>query len=187
MGEALARVCLDIPSPSVGLLNIGSEETKGNRVVQEAAEILKKTGILENYAGFVEGTDITAGTTDVVVTDGFTGNVALKTAEGTAHFIKEQIKMAVNRSIGGRIGALMLRRSLKRAFARIDPRIYNGAIFLGFGALAVKSHGGADSFAFSHALRFVARVAQQDLIAHVKAYIDKRSFAEESASGDSET
>jgi glycerol-3-phosphate acyltransferase PlsX len=147
--------------------------------VQEAAEILKRTGLLERYAGFVEGTDITAGTVDVVVTDGFTGNIALKTAEGTAQFIKDQLKVAVSRSVKARIGALMLRHTLQNAFARIDPRIYNGAVFLGFSALAVKSHGGADAFAFSHALKFAVRVARQDLLAHVRTYIDKWSSAEE--------
>jgi glycerol-3-phosphate acyltransferase PlsX len=182
MGEALARVCLDIPAPSVGILNIGSEDTKGNRVVQEAAETLKRTGLLGHYAGFVEGTDIAAGTVDVIVTDGFTGNVALKTAEGTAQFIKDQLKTAVSHSLKARIGALMLRHKLQDAFARFDPRIYNGAIFLGFGALVVKSHGGADAFAFAHALKFAVRVARQNLLAHVKTYIDKWSSAEKMVS-----
>jgi glycerol-3-phosphate acyltransferase PlsX len=178
MGEALAQVCLEIPAPSVGLLNIGSEDTKGNHVVQGAANILKKTQLLKNYQGFVEGTDLSVGTVDVIVTDGFTGNVALKTEEGAIHFIKDQIKIAMDHSIGAKIGAFLLYQPLKKVFSRMDPRLYNGAVLLGLSSLAVKSHGGADGFAFAQALKFTVNVARQNLLARVKTYIDKLSSLE---------
>ncbi|MDR1267155.1 MAG: phosphate acyltransferase PlsX [Holosporales bacterium] len=179
LGEALAQIVLGVPSPSVGLLNIGSEETKGNHTVQEAADILKHARILKNYAGFLEGTDICAGTADVVVTDGFTGNVVLKTIEGSIHFVKDRIKGAIRPSAGMWLSALLLRRSMKKIFANLDPRIYNGAVLLGLDALAVKSHGGADDFAFAQALKFTVNVARQNLIGRVKGSLDKLSSLEE--------
>jgi glycerol-3-phosphate acyltransferase PlsX len=182
MGEALTQACLGISAPSIGLLNIGSENTKGNRIVQEAAEILTKTDLLKNYIGFVEGTDIMAGTVDVVVTDGFTGNVALKTIEGSMRFVKEQVGRAVKKSIGTRISAFILYRTLKKAFTRFDPRIYNGAVLLGLNALAVKSHGNVDAFSFAHALKFTVNVARQDLLTHVKTYVDRWASTEEGTS-----
>jgi glycerol-3-phosphate acyltransferase PlsX len=178
MGEALAQVCLEISAPNVSILNIGSEDTKGNHVVQEAASILKKTQLLKNYQGFVEGSDLSVGTADVIVTDGFTGNVALKTAEGTIDFLKNQINVAMKHSIGAKVGALLLYQPLKKVFSRMDPRIYNGAILLGLSSLAVKSHGGADGFAFAQALKFTINVARQNLLARVKTYIDKLSSLE---------
>ena len=150
MGSVLVSAVDNIPRPSVGLLNIGQEEMKGNESVKEAAQLLAASDI--HYVGFVEGDDIYRGTANVVVCDGFVGNVALKSSEGVAsmigHFIREEFhRSAWNRAIG--FIALPVLRALRR---RIDPREYNGASFVGLRRIVIKSHGGADVVAFSRAI-----------------------------------
>jgi len=151
MGDAFARAVLGLPNPSIGLLNVGSEELKGDDRVRQAADILRAdTGI--NFYGFVEGHDITAGTVDVVVTDGFTGNVALKTGEGALKLMRELLKQVFTSTIPARLGYLLARPALDRLREWMDPRRYNGAILLGLSGVVVKSHGGTDAMGFAHAV-----------------------------------
>lgn len=152
MGAVFSRTVLGVMEPSCGLLNVGVEEIKGHAELQQAASYLKKMKKTINFHGFIEGDDIAAGTTDVVVSDGFTGNIALKTTEGTARLIKEFLGEAFRSSISSRIGFLLARRGLRKMRDRIDPRRYNGAVFLGLAGIAVKSHGAADAFGFANAI-----------------------------------
>lgn len=152
LGTCFARTVLRIETPSVGILNIGSEDKKGHETLHDAAEILQSITFPGKYIGFVEGNDITTGNVDVVVTDGFTGNVALKTAEGVGKFISQVLKEEFGGSLLGKIGYLIASGSMKRAKNRMDPRVYNGALFLGLSQVCIKSHGSADAFAFSRAI-----------------------------------
>lgn len=152
MGDAYARAVLGIAAPRIGLLNVGSEEMKGHDEVKEAHRILRSGTIPVEYHGFVEGNDILEGTTDVVVTDGFTGNIALKTAEGASRLIYSTLKSAIENSFAAKIGYLLARPAIRMALKRFDPRRLNGAILLGLNGIAVKSHGGADAKSFANAI-----------------------------------
>jgi len=152
MGAIFCRTVLGRSDPSIGLLNIGTEELKGHDEVRIAASILRDRPIPGHLYGFVEGNDITAGTVDVVVTDGFSGNVALKSIEGTAHLISHFLKQAFASSLIARLGYLLSRGAFKRLKSRIDPRRYNGAMFLGLQGICVKSHGGTDAEGFANAI-----------------------------------
>jgi glycerol-3-phosphate acyltransferase PlsX len=152
MGDVFARTVLGLVEPTVGLLNVGAEDLKGNDAVREASARLRMTMTPIRFYGFVEGDDITAGTVDVVVTDGFTGNVAVKTAEGTAKLFGEFLEAAFRHSLMARIGYIFARRALRNLRLRSDPRRYNGAMFLGLNGIAVKSHGSADAFGFANAI-----------------------------------
>lgn len=158
MGEVFARNVLGLEKPLVGLLNIGEEDLKGNQVVKKAATVLQKSNLAIRFKGFVEGTDIGAGTVDVIVTDGFTGNVALKTAEGTAKLYSHFLKEALMSSAISRLGAMLAGPALQAMRARVDPRFYNGAMFLGLNGVCVKSHGGTDAVGFSCAVRVAVRL-----------------------------
>jgi len=147
MGEMFARTVLGSLRPTVGLLNVGSEEVKGHEELREAHAILKEGGLA--YNGFVEGDDIAAGTVDVVVADGFSGNVALKSAEGTAKLVNEFVRQTFKSSLLAAIGYLFARRALIKLRARVDPRRYNGATFLGLNGIVVKCHGGSDALGFA--------------------------------------
>ncbi len=151
MGSALVTAIEGIERPTVGLLNIGEEDIKGNDVVKDAAELLKASGL--NFYGNVEGDDIYKGTTDVVVCDGFVGNVALKTSEGLAQMLYAFLKSEFTRNPLTRMAALLVYPVLKAFKRRIDPRRYNGATLVGLKGVVVKSHGGADRLAFVHALK----------------------------------
>ncbi|MFL1463770.1 phosphate acyltransferase PlsX [Roseococcus sp. DSY-14] len=151
MGDAFARAVLGLPAPTLGLLNVGSEELKGDDRVKEAAEVLKLQPGLA-FHGFVEGHDIAAGTVDVVVTDGFTGNVALKTGEGALKLMRDLLRQVFTSSIPARAGYLLARPALDRLREWMDPRRYNGAILLGLNGVVVKSHGGTDATGFAHAV-----------------------------------
>ncbi len=153
MGDAYARAMLGIAKPKVGLLNVGSEEMKGHDEVKDAHRILRSGDIPVDYHGFVEGNDILEGTTHVVVTDGFTGNIALKTAEGASRLIYGTLKTAIESSFAAKIGYLLARPAIRMAMKRFDPRRLNGAILLGLNGIAVKSHGGADAKSFANAIR----------------------------------
>jgi glycerol-3-phosphate acyltransferase PlsX len=152
MGDAFARAVLGLPSPSIGLMNVGSEELKGDDRVREAAEVLRggHTGL--NFHGFVEGHDIGAGTVDVIVTDGFTGNVALKTGEGVFKLMRDMLRQVFTSTIPARLGYILARPALDRLREWMDPRRYNGAILLGLNGVVVKSHGGTDATGFAHAI-----------------------------------
>lgn len=152
MGEVFARTVLGTVAPSCGLLNVGSEEIKGHAELQQAAAYLRQMSEAFNFHGFVEGDDIAAGTTDVIVSDGFTGNIALKTTEGAIRLIKEFLGDAFRSSLSARLGYIFARRGLRKMRDRIDPRRYNGAVFVGLTGIAVKSHGGADAFGFANAI-----------------------------------
>ncbi len=151
MGEAFARAVLGLTAPSVGLLNVGSEELKGDERVRQAAEQLRDH-LGAGFHGFVEGHDITAGTVDVVVTDGFTGNIALKTGEGAMKLMRDLLRQVFTSSITARMGYLLARPALDRLREFMDPRRYNGAILIGLNGVVVKSHGGTDAIGFAHAL-----------------------------------
>lgn len=148
--------------PTVGLLNIGSEDTKGPEYIRDAAAILSRIKFPGEYYGFVEGDDITKGTVDVIVCDGYAGNIALKTAEGVGKFIRQAMKDAFGSSPLAIIGGFLAYFALRNLKKRIDPRLYNGGVFLGLNGLCIKSHGGADTLAFSSALLVAIRLARQD-------------------------
>lgn len=169
MGEAFHRAVHHVEKPTIGLLNVGSEDIKGREEVRAAAELLRSGAFDLDYRGFVEGDDIAKGTVDVVVTDGFTGNIALKTAEGTARFISGLMKEALTSSLQSKIGALIASPALKAMRRRIDPGSVNGGPLLGLNGLVVKSHGGADARGFGNAIRVALDLAESDYAAKVAA------------------
>jgi len=169
MGEAFARAILGLERPTVGLLNVGSEDAKGHDAVKSAAHLLRNASLPMEYAGFVEGGDISDGTVDVVVTDGFTGNVALKTAEGTARLVVHFLRQALRSSFFGRIGGLIASGALKALRRKLDPSSSNGGIFLGLNGIVVKSHGGADAMGFAGALDMAIDMADAGVIARIVA------------------
>ena len=152
MGDVFARTVLGLTAPSIGLLNVGSEELKGDDTLRLAAETLRASHIAPQFVGFVEGHDIAAGTTDVVVTDGFTGNVALKTGEGALKLIGDLLRQVFRTSLASRLAYLLARPGLDRLREWLDPRRYNGAVMLGLNGVVVKSHGGTDAQGFAHAI-----------------------------------
>jgi len=152
MGEVFARTVLGLQQPTIGLLNVGEEPVKGRDAVKAASAILRDSRLPIRFEGFVEGDDIAAGSVDVVVTDGFTGNIALKTAEGTAHLLREFVRQAFKSSLLAKLGFVLARRALKKMHVRTDPRRYNGAMFLGLNGIAVKSHGSTDALGFANAI-----------------------------------
>ena len=152
LGDVFARTVLGLIQPTVGILNVGSEDMKGHDEVRAAAARLREEGCPVRFHGFVEGNDIGAGTVDVVVTDGFTGNIALKTAEGTARLYGQFVRAAFRHSVTARLGYLFAANALRRLRERLDPRRYNGAVFLGLDGIAVKSHGGTDALGFANAV-----------------------------------
>ncbi len=152
MGEMFARVVLGLPAPTFGLLNIGSEEGKGDEILRGAAATLRESPIGKQFHGFVEGHDIAGGTVDVVVTDGFTGNVALKTGEGALKLVGELLKGVFSSGPLAKMGYILARGGLQRLRELLDPRRYNGAVLLGLNGVVVKSHGGADAQGFAHAV-----------------------------------
>jgi phosphate acyltransferase len=152
MGEVFARAVLGIAKPTVGLLNVGTEEVKGHDTIREAAAALKAIDLPIEFRGFVEGTDVTSGKVDVVVTDGFTGNVALKVAEGTVALYSQFLREAFKSSLAAKLGYYLARPALQLARQRLDPRRYNGAMFLGLNGIVVKSHGGTDALGFANAI-----------------------------------
>ncbi|MEQ8964628.1 MAG: phosphate acyltransferase PlsX [Azospirillaceae bacterium] len=152
MGSVFAKAVLNLERPSVGVLNIGAEALKGNETVKEAAARLRGIELPGTFHGFVEGNDVPAGTVDVVVTDGFTGNVALKIAEGTAKLYTEWLRRTFRSSIAARLGYLLARNAFAKLRKRADPRQYNGAMFLGLRGICVKSHGGTDAKGFANAV-----------------------------------
>ncbi|MCR4377351.1 MAG: phosphate acyltransferase PlsX [Rhodospirillales bacterium] len=153
MGEVFARHVLHIDKPSIGILNVGTEGLKGNDSVKQAAAILYETRLPIDFRGFVEGDSIGLGKVDVIVTDGFTGNVALKTVEGVARLFSDALKQELKGSIWGMLGALIAKPAIDSFRTRFDPRRYNGAMFLGLGGICVKSHGGTDGLGFFHAIK----------------------------------
>ncbi|MDY6924491.1 MAG: phosphate acyltransferase PlsX [Pseudomonadota bacterium] len=174
MGEAFhAAVHGSDRAPTIGLLNVGSEDMKGHEEVREAARILREGGFGLDYKGFVEGDDIAKGTVDVVVTDGFTGNIALKTAEGVARFISALLKEALTSSVSARAGALLALPALTRMRQRIDPSAINGGPLLGLNGIVVKSHGGADAKGYGNAIRIAVDLARSDYLQKVSDSLNR--------------
>ena len=163
MGDAFAKVILGIKEPKVCLLNVGEEETKGSEVIRAAAEDLRSGDYPVNFGGYIEGDGIAVGEADVVVTDGFTGNVALKTAEGTARICISYIKEALNSSLLAKLGALLASSALKKVSKKMDPRRHNGAMFLGLNGISVKSHGGTDYIGFANAIYVALELAKNNI------------------------
>jgi glycerol-3-phosphate acyltransferase PlsX len=162
MGEVYARVMLGVSKPRVGLLNVGTEELKGDDVVRGAAAMLRDSRLPIDFHGFVEGTDVTEGAVDVVVTDGFTGNVALKIAEGTAAMFTAALKEVFEAGgLRAKLGFLLGRPAFKAFRDKFDPRRYNGAMFLGLNGVVVKSHGGTDALGFSAAIAVAADLVRK--------------------------
>jgi glycerol-3-phosphate acyltransferase PlsX len=169
MGDVFARTVLGLTAPSIGLLNIGSEELKGNDRVRDAAEILRQSPIGKQFHGFVEGHDIAAGTTDVVVTDGFTGNIALKTGEGALKLIGELLRQVFRSSLAAKLAYWLARPGLDRLREWLDPRRYNGAVMLGLNGVVVKSHGGTDGEGFAHAVDVAVDMVVHHFNDHIRA------------------
>ena len=177
MGAAFHRAVHGVATPTVGLLNVGVEDMKGHEEVREAHKLLSEAGLDVDYRGFVEGDDIAKGTVDVVVTDGFTGNVALKTAEGTARFISSLLKETLTSSLWAKMGALSAAPALQRMKSRIDPRTINGGPLLGLNGIVVKSHGGTDAVGFANALKVAVDLARSDYAAEIARNMERLSTA----------
>lgn len=173
MGEAFARAIRGVERPSIGILNVGSEEQKGHDEVRRAAELIKASGLDLNYKGFIEGNDISAGTVDVVVTDGFSGNIALKTAEGTARLVAGFVREALTSSPVAKAGALLASGGLRRLKERMDPSNVNGGVLLGLNGVSVKSHGATDAKGFATALRLAADLSESDFHTEVANQLAK--------------
>ena len=169
MGSSLYKSLYQNESPNVALLNIGSEELKGNETIKETFQLLNdKKNKNFNFAGYIEGNELMNGDVNVIVSDGFTGNVALKTAEGTANFITQELKKALQGSFLGKISSLLNISNLRKFKKRLDPRLYNGAIFIGLDAPVIKSHGGTDFIGFSNSLDVCNRIIKGNLINKIK-------------------
>ena len=173
MGEAFHAAVHGGGKPTIGILNVGSEDMKGHEEVREAARILREGGFGLAYKGFVEGDDIAKGTVDVVVTDGFTGNIALKTAEGVARFISALMKEALTSSVSAKAGALLALPALRRMRQKIDPSAINGGPLLGLNGIVVKSHGGADAKGFGNAIRIAVELARSDYLKKVSESLNR--------------
>ena len=170
LGSALFKSLFPGEKPKVSLLNIGSEEIKGTETLKNASKKLKKLSSEDNfiYKGYIEGNDIMSGDSNVIVTDGFTGNIALKTAEGTAKFITTNLKMSLSENFLAKISIIFSYFSLKRFKEKLDPRKYNGAIFLGLNGPVVKSHGGTDSTGFYHSVDLCYKIIKGNLLSEIK-------------------
>ena len=172
MGSALHKSLFDSEDSKVALLNIGSEELKGNNIIKNTYQILnEKKNPLFEFKGYIEGNHIMDGNVNVIVTDGFTGNVALKTAEGTANFINSELKNAFNSSIIGKLSAILNIKNLKKFKKKLDPRLYNGAILLGLDRPVIKSHGSTDEIGFANSLKVCEKIIKGKLIDKIKKNI----------------
>ena len=172
MGASLYTSLYPNEKPNIGLLNIGSEELKGNETIKQTFQILnEKKSNNYNFAGYIEGNQIMDGNINVIISDGFTGNIALKTAEGTANFIVKELKNIMTNSILGKLSAFLNFANLNKFKKRLDPRLYNGAIFLGLDSPVVKSHGGTDFIGFSNSLDVCNRIVKGNLIEKIKRNI----------------
>ena len=173
MGSSLFKSLYPNVDAKVALLNIGSEEIKGNEIIKETYQQLNKKNNQDfEFKGYIEGNQLMNGDVNVIVTDGFTGNVALKTAEGTANFITGELKKTMTGSLIGKIASLLNFSNLKKFKARLDPRLYNGAIFIGLDSPVIKSHGGTDYIGFSNSLSVCSRIIRANLIEKIRSNIN---------------
>ncbi|NCW37409.1 MAG: phosphate acyltransferase PlsX, partial [Proteobacteria bacterium] len=173
MGASLYKSLYPNDDPNVALLNIGSEELKGNETIKETYQLLNEKNSQKgfNFSGYIEGNQLMNGDVNVIVADGFTGNVALKTAEGTANFITGELKKAMAGNLIGKISSFLNISNLRKFKKRLDPRLYNGAIFIGLDSPVVKSHGGTDYVGFSNSIDVCYKIVKGDLISKIKENI----------------
>lgn len=171
MGDALARSIFAKDNPSISLLNIGSENIKGHPLIRNSADVIQK--IFSNYVGYVEGNDIVRGIVDVIVCDGFSGNIALKSIEGTARVLLKEFKSVLKGGVLNKIAASILLKPLKSMAAKYDPRIHNGAILLGLNGVVVKSHGNSDALGTASAVKFAIQTVSDNVLDKIKAQMDK--------------
>ncbi len=173
MGAAMARALFEIERPTVGLLNVGVEEIKGQEEVKEAGRMLRDSPLTSlDYHGFVEGDDLGKGTVDVVVTEGFAGNIALKASEGTAKQIAEYLRAAMSRTLMARLGYLLAKGAFDRLREKMDPRKVNGGVFLGLNGVVVKSHGGTDAEGFAAAVAVARDMVRNGLLKKIEADLE---------------
>jgi glycerol-3-phosphate acyltransferase PlsX len=173
MGAAMARIVFDLERPTVGLLNVGTEEMKGIEAVKEAARLLREANFDHlAYHGFVEGDDLGKGTVDVVVTEGFSGNIALKTAEGTAKQMGAYLRQAMSRTLMAKIGYLFARKAFDTLRDKLDPRKVNGGVFLGLEGVVIKSHGGTDALGFASAVDIAYDMAHYELMQTIRSMLE---------------
>jgi glycerol-3-phosphate acyltransferase PlsX len=163
MGYAFAKAVLKIENPTIGLLNVGSEDLKGSDAVRAAAAMIKDSELAGAFYGYVEGNDICKGTVDVVVTDGFCGNITLKAIEGTAKMISSALKEGLSSSFLAKVGYLLASVSLGKVFKQFDPRLYNGAMLIGLNGIVVKSHGSTDKIGFANAIRVAMSLVEDKI------------------------
>ena len=179
MGDAYCRAVLKRDNPSIGLLNIGSEDIKGRDEIREAAQIIKESPLAEKFKGFVESDDIALGSVDVFVTDGFTGNIALKAIEGTARLMVNLLKDSAAKSFISKLGFALALPALKRLKKKMDPGRYNGAMLVGLKGISIKSHGGADAFGFANAVNVAVNTVKNDLVGNIVAQLENVHFLDE--------
>lgn len=173
MGSVFAKHALDLPQPRVALLNIGAEAMKGKEEIRRAARMLHNSQISINFKGFIEPHEIAEGAADVIVADGFTGNVALKTTEGTARLVVRLIKKTIKHSILAKIGLPFMLGVILKIRKSMDPRLYNGAMLIGLNGLTVKSHGGTDAVGYAVAIDNTAKLVRQDFVSTIRKEIEK--------------
>ena len=178
MGEVFARNELGLEQPSIGILNVGVEGLKGNEHVKKAAAILAESPLPIKFHGFVEGDDLSAGTVDVIVTDGFTGNIALKTAEGAVRLFGHYLKESLLSSLRTRLGALIARPALQTMRDRFDPRQYNGAMLVGLNGICIKSHGGTDGVGFANAIVAAVNLVRREFNERIREDLEELIAAE---------
>jgi glycerol-3-phosphate acyltransferase PlsX len=184
MGGAMARALFEIEKPLVGLLNVGVEEIKGQEEVKEAGRLIREAGLdTIDYFGFVEGDDLGKGTVDVVVTEGFTGNIALKTAEGTAKQIAEYLRAAMSRTWMAKLGYILAKGAFDRVREKMDPRKVNGGVFLGLNGIVIKSHGGTDAEGFAAAVDVGYDMARNGLTQKIENDLKKYHARQPSPAG----
>jgi glycerol-3-phosphate acyltransferase PlsX len=181
IGAIFARTVLGVPQPSIGLLNVGAEQLKGNETLRSAADVLRSIPLPGTFYGFIEGNDVPAGTVDVVVTDGFTGNVALKIAEGMGKLYSGFLQRTFRSSLMARIGYLMASGAFRKLRARVDPRRYNGGMFLGLSGVCVKSHGGTDAFGFANAIGVAVDLVAEGFNDRIREELKRIASAESPA------
>ena len=169
MGSSLFKSLFPQEQPKVALLNIGSEDIKGNEIIKGAHKILSEKKNNEfNFSGYIEGNNIMSGDVNVIVTDGFTGNIALKTAEGTANFIMKEVKNSMTSNLYGKVLSFLNIKNIKKVKDKLDPRLYNGAILIGLNSPVVKSHGSTDYIGFSNSLKVCEKIVNGNLIEKIK-------------------
>ncbi len=173
MGEILARHALNLEKPRVALLNIGAEEMKGREEIRQAAQMIRNSKMNMNFIGYIEPHEIAEGKADVIVSDGFTGNIALKSIEGTAKLVVRMLKDAVKKSFLAKLGMPFMLGVLLRVKKTMDPRLYNGAMFVGLNGLSVKSHGGTDALGYSVAVNNAARLVRQNFVNSIRSEVEK--------------